>query len=275
LVSRGLTEAPLVNTENVVKEGNRRIVCLRKLSKRAHNGELEEEIPPNQFDFVQCLVIGSDVPQKAIDIYLARVHVKGKQKWATSNKSMHIYNLNKIHGRSYNEISEYLGMGKATVIRMVEVFKATEKYGKKYTDDTEWFRKFTYFDELCKKSGLKEWRKNEDNVDQFAKWVHDDRFNDVRDVRDLPMIVADKEALAKLKTEDVNAALKIISNKDPSVTSEVFRNIKLAIDTLRTIPRQEFIASAQNGARLKMLQELRDEVIGLLDDIEAIKPKAK
>ena len=273
LASRGLTEKPLIDANNVVKEGNRRIVCLRKLSKRAHTSELDPDITSDKFDNVQCLVLTPDVPQKAIDIYLARVHVKGKKKWATFNKSRHIYNLYKLHEMSYDEIREYLGMGKATVIRMVDVFKATENYGKKHPDDKEWYRKFTYFDELYKKRDLKEWRKDEDNVDKFAEWVYDGKFNDVRDVRNLPEVINDKEALAKLEKEGIDRALEVVANKDPSITSGVFRNIKIATDTLRNIPRQEFIASARDGARLKMLQELKGEVDSLLKDIEAIKPK--
>src|SRR5438874_921974 len=40
LHSRGLSEPVLVNSGHVVKEGNRRLVCLRKLSEQARAGML-------------------------------------------------------------------------------------------------------------------------------------------------------------------------------------------------------------------------------------------
>src|SRR5438132_9453860 len=51
LNSRGLSEPPIVDSGFVVLEGNRRLVCLRKLSERVHNGEYPQ-IPENAFDTV-------------------------------------------------------------------------------------------------------------------------------------------------------------------------------------------------------------------------------
>src|SRR5947209_18107302 len=39
IASRGLTEPPLIDSNSTVREGNRRLVCLRKLSEKTHRGE--------------------------------------------------------------------------------------------------------------------------------------------------------------------------------------------------------------------------------------------
>ena len=76
-------------------------------------------------------------------------------------------------------------MGKVTIIRYADVYEQTEKYGSLFKDDKDWFHKFTYFDELYKRRDLKDFRKIQKNVEKFGRWVHDGKFNDVRDVRRL------------------------------------------------------------------------------------------
>ena len=41
-VSGGLMERPVVSSDYVVKEGNRRVVCLRRLKNLAHEGKVPE-----------------------------------------------------------------------------------------------------------------------------------------------------------------------------------------------------------------------------------------
>jgi len=275
LTSRGLTDPPIVDAEYVVKEGNRRIVCLRRLSEEAHKHELKG-ISEDEFDSVQCIVLPLSMPQKDMDLYLAREHVSGKKQWAALNKARHIYDLHEVHKMNYDDIRDYLSIGKASVIRMVEAYKGTVAYGKKDPKDKDWVRKFTYFDELYKKPELKKWlSKNADNLDRFSQWVAEGKFPDHRSIRSLPEVLVDKDAVSKIesKSGSMAAAIAVLAEKDPSLTSESFRNIKVAIDTLRNIPRQEFIAAAHNGARLKMLKDLRNEAENLIKDIESIAKK--
>src|SRR5437870_7055799 len=79
--SGGLTEAPVVlraaEKQFLVKEGNRRIVCLRRLSKEAHDGKLAKEgnkYSKEHFDQVQCIVLPPDLSQKDLDSLIGTRH---------------------------------------------------------------------------------------------------------------------------------------------------------------------------------------------------------
>src|SRR2546428_6273079 len=142
--SRGLMEAPIVNSDSIVMEGNRRIVCLRKLSEKAHGGE-QPGTPEDYWDIVEVNVLPRDTPAKDIALMLGRFHVSGKKEWRALNQAAHIAELHNKHGLSQDDIHDFLSMSKPTVGRMIKAFDATTEYGKKFSSDKEWVGKFSYF----------------------------------------------------------------------------------------------------------------------------------
>src|SRR2546426_3831008 len=128
LNSRGLSEPPIVDSSLVVMEGNRRLVCLRKLSERTHNGEYPQ-MPENTFDSVTCYVLPKDTSQKDIAILLGRLHVSGKKEWKALNQAAHIYELFNKHGASQADITNLMSMSKSTVGHMIKAFQLTTDYG--------------------------------------------------------------------------------------------------------------------------------------------------
>lgn len=271
LAAKGLYEEPVIDEEKVVREGNRRVVCLRVLKQKAHNKELPKTIPANQFDKIKCKILPTDADPAAIDLFLAAIHVKGKKEWNTFNRAKHIYNLHSVHRLSYDTIARHLGMAKITVMRMVDVYKATEEYGKKHPEDEAWYHKFTYYDELYKKRDLKDWRKDPSNVVKFGEWVNTKKFRDVRDVRDLPKIVQDTTAVETLERTNIVEAKKVVEAKDPTIKSPEFKRLKDAIETIRSFSRKELIRTMNDESRMELLKALRKEIEALLEDLESMK----
>jgi len=275
LASRGLSESPVVDSDNNVKEGNRRVVCLRKLSENAQKGDvLPADIPKDQFDYVQCYVLPPDTPEKDIALYLARVHVSGKDMWRTLNKAAQIYELHHRHGMTLDELRDYLSMGKATVEKMLWAFEATKDYGNKYPQDKEWLGKYSYFYELYKKKDLREWAEKGDNLQLFSRLVGEDKIPRGEHVRSLPRVISNDTALKALETKGMEAAIEIVEKEDPAVTSNVYKVVKQAINVLNTIPLDEFTMTAKDEARLKMLRELRGSVDRILKNVEVLEAKA-
>jgi len=272
LGAKGIYQELIVDSEMTVKEGNRRLVCLRKLKDEAHKNQLPG-IPAKTFDKTKTTILPKDAQERDIDLLLATIHVKGKKPWNTFNRAKHIFNLHNIHGISYDNIARILGMGKVTVIRNVDVYNATQTYGKRYPEDKEWFRKFTYFEELYKRKDLKDFRANIKNVDKFSEWVKNNKFHDVRDVRSLARVLADSEALEKLERHGFADAQKIIESKDPTVTSAEFRKIKDTVEIIRSFPRKELMKTLNDSSRMSLLKLLRKEVQDLLKDLEAMSKK--
>jgi len=270
LSAGGIYEEPVLNSELVVIEGNRRTVCLRKLKQEANKGMLPG-ISKNNFDKVKCKILPKNTPPQVVDIFLATIHVKGKKPWNAFNKAKHIFNLYDSGGFSYDDLSKKLGMGKSTVIRAVEVYGATQKYGDKYKSDKEWFRKFTYFDELYKRKDLKEFRKEDKNIEKFENWIFHKKLDDVREVRQLAKILQDKEAFKEFEKKDFDAAMSIIGLKDPSINSTEYKKIKDTIDVLRNFSRKELSMTVRDDSRLKLLNSLKKEIDSLVKDIVSMK----
>jgi len=270
--AKGLYEKPVINKEFVVIEGNRRIVCLRRLKALANAGKLPG-FSKNYFDIVECEMIPPDATKEQIDLFLAVKHVKGKKEWPTFNRAKMIFNLHNIYGRSYDFLAKHLGMGKITVIRMADVYEQTERYGRRFKDDKEWYHKFTYFDELYKRRDLKEFRSLQKNVDMFANWVYEGKFSDVRDVRLLAPVLADPDALRTLERGKFSDALKILEKKNPALKSKTFKQIEKVTELIRSFPRKELLKTVRDPERIKMLEQLRDELNTLLKDIYELEKK--
>jgi len=276
LAAGGATEPLVIDSNNVVREGNRRLVCLRKLSENVKKGDKKlKGFSKTHFDEVQCYVLPPDTTEKDMAMYLANIHVIGKDPWPALNKAAHLYDLYDTHGMTIDDIKDYLAMGKQTVINQINAFDATLRYRDNYgEEDPDWLKKYSYFAEIYKNPFLREWIKDNRNEERVQKWIAEGRIELGRYIRRLPEIIRDEKALEKLETENIRAAIKAIEEKDPSLTSPTFKIIKQATVTLReNFPRSEFILSSKDNARIKMLKELHSAVEDILEDIEKIKPK--
>src|SRR5438552_13239039 len=94
VASRGINEPVIISDDGLVREGNRRIVCLRKAHERMVQGDKEMiGIPKGIFDLVPCRVLPKDISPVQIDIWLSHIHVSGVKKWKPVNQADHIYRL--------------------------------------------------------------------------------------------------------------------------------------------------------------------------------------
>jgi hypothetical protein len=267
IYSQGLTHPPLVDANYVVKEGNRRVVCLRKLKEEIEAKRCD--IPLEKIDPVQCIVLPPDITEIDIAIYLTREHVTGKKEWAALDKASHIYDLYNVHRLSFDQIREAVSISKATAMTMETAYKKTLEYHAKYPDDKEWLGRYSYFYELYKKKQLKEWAEKNNNIDQFMAWIHDGKIERGEQVRELIRIFADHEAYQVLLDEGIRSALEVLSNKDPSLTSASFRLFAKTLKEIRNFPRSELLDTVRNRAKLQMLKDLRSELDQLIKDIES------
>lgn len=264
--ARGLYEKPFIDANYVVLEGNRRLVCLRRLKNDAHENKLPG-IKKNTFNLIKCEMIPKGTPEVQKILFLASIHGRPKLQWPAFNKAKQIYDLSNVYEMSYDKLAKHLGMGKATLIKTVNSYEQTYNYGKKYPDDRYWYRKYTYFEELFKKRDLKEFRKIQSNINKFAKWVREDKFNDVRDVRILAQIMKDKDALRLFETHGLAEALEFLEKKNPTLKSKEFRQIQKMIKIISFFPRKELIKTASDPHRRKMILKLKKEVDSLVKDI--------
>ncbi len=262
IAAGGVFEPLLVTSNYVVKEGNRRLACLKKIINDAKEGKINEDY--KKFETVVCRKLPTNINQTDLSLYLAAIHVKGKKKWEPFDKASYIYGLYKEGDISYDSLAKNISMGKATVIRFVRAFEETQKYHETYSDEADWWHKYTYFDELFKSKALKEFRVYDKNIDKFSQWVHDKKFRDVRDVRALADILNDKNAARIFEESGAKEALRVLEEIDPSIKSTTFKQVKRLYVRLKGLPPKELIDILQDSRRQSMLNDLRKEIDTIL-----------
>lgn len=270
LAANVVYEPLVIDSTKKVIEGNRRLVALRLITEEIRENK-HPDLDINKFTKVKCRLLPAGIKKSDIDLYLATIHVRAKLPWKLFNRAIHIYQLNKIHHYSYNDIASYVGMSKQTIQRSIICYELVLDYARKYPDDKKWFNKFSYYDELFKRKDLETFRNNEKNIDKFHSWIRKDLFEDYHTLRQLPKVMMDSEAFKTFEREGMKKALLILSNNDPSINNRNFKNIKEAITTMQGLSRTELSEIKTSSAKMRYLYNLKAELDGLINELENTK----
>jgi hypothetical protein len=234
----GLIERIIVRHDGTVVEGNCRTVVYRKLRQKEPRNTAWSLIPAR--------ILPESITERSIAILLGEMHVAGKNTWTAFEKAGHIYAMHHSFGLTQDEIAQRLRMSKSKVNQLIQAFELMKKkYLVRYPQHAS-IRKFSYFEELLKKSELRSWLKAEHGAeDRFVDWVGSGKIPRGVDVRELPAIVENAEALRALSNHGFDAAQKIVAADNPALTSKLFRTLVDATSSL-------------HSARLNDIQRLRE-----------------
>jgi hypothetical protein len=119
-------------------------------------------------------------------------------------------------------------------------------------------RKFSLFHELMKKKDLRQ-RFSEDLTfkQKFHEWLAEERITDSKQVRDLPVVLANPEAVKALESSSFAEATKVLIRNDPALESELFWAVKNATEKLKAAPATDIQdLKAKNAQKLIMLRNL-------------------
>jgi len=213
--SGGLSEKPIIDSNLTVVEGNRRIVCLRRLGDQASNGELPD-YSENAFQTVQCLMLPQDTDPKDVDLLVARYHVSGKKEWAPLSQAEQIFDMVNKHNMSRKDVASALSLSPQRIEIMFEAFKATLDYGNRFHDNEgKWIHKFSYFYELFRRPQLRTWVQDGKNMVQFMELISGEkpRLSVGSQVRDLGNIIEDKKAFDYLLSDGFERANEVVRVK--------------------------------------------------------------
>jgi hypothetical protein len=269
LASKGLSEMPIVDSRLTVREGNRRIVCLRRLSKLAHERRLVG-IEPSDFDKLLVIVLRPGSDERNIALYLARVHVGGKRQWMAVNKAAHVYELHTRDNISFDDIWRFLSINRSTAERMINAYRDTLTFREKHPDEASWASKYSYFDEIYKRSELREWVERQRNRQKLMDWIYRERIRTGLDIRKLPLILKDKYAVKILTKSNVDKAYDYLARKDPSLADDFYRKVNDVVKTIRLMEGKQLMLAATDPNRGRLIRELTDSSISLSASVEKI-----
>jgi hypothetical protein len=269
----------------IVKEGNRRLACLKTLVEIAEKGE--EDIVKEKFDKAPCAIFPDDVTEEEMAIYLARVHVIGKKVWPPENKAWLVYWMDGGSANMpYGTIAKNFGMSKGTVQRMIEAYKYTFEYSKKFRD-ARWLRKYSYFDEIYKgrkklpseyviNDGVKD-KLSDTFLEWFGGLISDKRLRKGEQVRQVVKMFEkkDQKAIEELTKHGIDPAWKLFETHHPETTNKIYGAIDMATIALQNIKMMEIEELGNDDARIEKLKELRSSVDQILGWVGKTKGKGR
>lgn len=261
--SGGLSDKPIIDSDLVVLEGNRRTVCLKRLNEQAQNGELPE-FRTDHFSNVQCLMLPEDTHPKDLDLLLARSHVSGKKEWAPLNQAWQIHTIVQSHSMSVREISMALSLNPRTIETMLKALGATEEYGRLYSNkDSKWMHKFSYFYELFRSRQLEDWAGLRRNQKLFMRLLvgPDPKLTRGSQVRDLPSILMSEKVFKVLRTKGFSEAIKLVSVRKPR-PAPLAKLLSETVVALRKVARNRQREIDPNNIRI--IGQIRKETDSLL-----------
>jgi len=258
----------------IVKEGNRRTVALRKISRDILQGKIKS-FEKGHFDVVPVLFLkGSD---HDINVFLGQIHVSGPKEWKAVNKASAIYTLMEQYGDTLESVAEELGMTRGKVQNYYKAFQATEKYGKRYPADKNYVPKFSYFAELYQSKVLKSWMEEDPSrLDYFIDLVGQNKLLvTYRGVRNLSKIIAapnptKTKALAAIDAADGNVekAMAILSENQTS--KGVWNTIDKVLKSLKQASYQEFVLAIHDASKQQLLNDIIDAASNMKENIKEL-----
>ncbi len=263
-----------------VKEGNRRTVALRKIDYDIKAGKIKDFVK-NHFEVVPVSVLRGT--EHEINVFVAQDHVSGKNQWAALNKASVIYDFIDNHGESIEEVAVELGLTKSRVSNYYEAFKATEKFGKRFPDETNYVAKFSYFIELYNSRILKNWLSEDPtNIDYFIELVRNNKLDATfRGPRKLAKIIAVSnplraKALAELDAEngDIEKAFSVITEYQKN-SGGIWADIKKLRGIFDKTKYDEFILAVEDYEKFELLEEIIEKTSKMKEEIILLRERTE
>ncbi len=117
-------------------------------------------------------------------------------------------------------------------------------------------RVWSYFDELFKNPGLKEFRASAKNMELFSQLVKEKKIPRGADARQLANIVNDSKAFQKLQANGFKPALKQAGRSQPAKVYPLFKKIRQAKVAFEKITQADLEDIQRQAGQQSELREL-------------------
>ncbi len=258
LANKGLIERIIVRHDGTVAEGNCRTVVYRKLHENYPKDRTWAVIPAR--------ILPEDIGDKHVAILLGEMHITGKNNWSAFEKAGHVYRLHKDFALNQEEIAQRLRMSKSKVNQLIRAFDVMKNQYLARFPGPGAVHKFSYFEELFKKPELRDWAQSA-AIDQFVDWVGEGKLGQGTNVRDLPEILGNKRSLKALTSDGYAAAMKILEDENPAITSPLFKRMVEMTEAIKKVQLDEIqlVKRSKNDSARRIVRDLREELERFVD----------
>lgn len=267
--NKGIIQPIIVNRQvdgtMTVVEGNTRLAIYRDFK---HN-----KVPGN-WDTIRAIV-HDNLEKRGINAIRLQAHLVGPRPWDPYSKAKFLHSLRNEEDLPIAEIIDYCGGKRREVTDYIDAYVDMEEHYRKIIVDDSAFdtTRFSAFIEL-QKSGIKESILTAGfTLDDFAKWVDEEKIYPLNTVRALPQILANPEAREVFLKQGASAA-KLLLDAPQSKTMENFsleQLLRAVASKLNQIQYNEVkrLKANPSSSTAQMIFEVKDLISVLSVDITA------
>ena len=258
----------LPNGRYVVIEGNTRLQIYRDFCKN--------NVPGN-WKMIKAIV-HENLEEASIHSIRLQAHLIGPREWDAYAKAKYLDYLANTLYMPMNELISYCGgSSRATEIKqMIEAYRDMQTYYRPLCSDDSMFniKKFHGFVELQKRNVLEALTLHGYTKSDFSRWMVNEKFSKLEDVRRLPEILNSKKASEVFFKADSQAAKKILAVEE--ISPDSLKNVPYEILAKELIKRMnEFQITeimylrtdAEYEGKLEILKDVLESVQLVVDEV--------
>lgn len=227
----------------VVQDGNNYIV-IEGNTRRLVFEDLSHKYPDKeQWKNITARVLPPNTPKDTIAFLRLEYHLGGKQAWDPYERARYLYNLRE-NGYTTERLARESRSSETEIKNDIKAFEVMRdnflpKYGAEIDNPLE---KYSYFVELVGKQRIRNLlRSGQFSIDDYCKWVAEEKIPRAIDARDLPEIFSHEEVAKAFKEKGYQEAIDLLSTVKPDAVSPLFRDIEKVTEQLMQLRNYEII----------------------------------
>lgn len=249
-------------------EGNTRVCLYRWFGTNKVKGDWAN-IPAIVYD---------NLDPEAIEAIRLQAHLVGPRQWDPYSKAKYLSYLRNNEMLEFERLVSYCGGSTRTVTESINAYADMETFYRPVCqkDGAEFeARKFSGFVELQKPSVKAAITKAGLNLTDFSGWLHNDKFDRLEHIRQLPAILHDPKARQIFETKGSKAALAILERPelDKALKGAPIAQLAAALaEALPITPFPDVLAMKDDPSSptMRALQDAKEALDNFLTSFERL-----
>ena len=249
------------------KRGDKYVTIEGNTRKMVFEDLVEKYPGDSRWLTIKAKVLPEGVSDDDIAFLRLEAHLGGKRPWDAYERARYLYELS-LKGYTKNRLATEARTNSSEVEKDLKAYELMREeflphFGRVTENPTS---KYSFFVELVKN---KEMRKliqtSEISVEDFCSWVAEDKIPMAINVRNLPHIYDDAEAIKIFKDKEYESAMLYLSTIKPEVASQLFRDIEKVIYRLKNLRNFEITEIREEKVKRDTVLELIKQANDILD----------
>lgn len=239
-VNRGIINPIIVNRysdgRQIVIEGNTRLQIYKEFAVTDPEGPWKEIIA----------IVYDNAPEEYIHAIRLQTHLVGPRDWDPFSKAKYLNQLSNIDKLPMNTIISFCGGKSSEIHKLIDAYTDMVQYYFPVADENEIDpdpKEFSKFAELQNRSIINALMVHRYSKKDFAEWVVHGNIDSAQNVRKLPEIFANKDALQAFLKTNISDAIKyfgVPEKSTKSLASATMEDLVIELTTrIRTIEYRE------------------------------------